>query len=129
MNGTRDRYATFGNAETKDDMPAAPRATGRRPRMTVAARESPPRQNQKKQQLSSFYRSLTSIPYFHEWQALDADEIAEQAEAIESKSKLDDNGDNDYEDAAKKMTNDEAKALEATTPPATPRSKPSPKQK
>ncbi|KAL3674953.1 hypothetical protein V7S43_000877 [Phytophthora oleae] len=39
MNGTRDSDADFGDEETKDDAPAAPPTTGRRPRMTVAARE------------------------------------------------------------------------------------------
>ncbi|KAE8998346.1 hypothetical protein PF011_g15088, partial [Phytophthora fragariae] len=44
-------------------------------------------------------------------------------------SELGDDRDEDYDDSAEAMPNDDAEYLEATTPPATPRSNPSPKRR
>ncbi|GMF64053.1 unnamed protein product [Phytophthora fragariaefolia] len=80
--------------------------------------------------LSTFYDMLAKTPALRGKMpvaALNGEELAEQAAIAESE--LDGNRDEDYDESAEAKPNDDAEYLEATTPPATPRSNPSPKRR
>ncbi|GMF24013.1 unnamed protein product [Phytophthora fragariaefolia] len=122
IDGTRDHDADFGDEEQKEDATSAPHTPTKRSRMTV--------RHQKKRALSTFYDMLAKTPALPGKMpvaALNAEELAEQAAIAELE--LDDDRDEDYDESAEAMPNDDAEYLEATTPPATPRSNPSPKRR
>ncbi|KAE8895165.1 hypothetical protein PF003_g20973 [Phytophthora fragariae] len=130
IDGTRNHDADFGDEEQREDATSAPHTPTRRPRMTVTASNSSAPRHQKKRALSTFYEMLAKTPVLRGKMpvaALNAEELAEQAAIAESE--LDDDRDEDYDDSAEAMPNDDAEYLEATTPPATPRSNPSPKRR
>ncbi|GMG16920.1 unnamed protein product [Phytophthora fragariaefolia] len=98
--------------------------------MTVTTSNSSAPRHQKKRALSTFYDMMAKTPALRGKMpvaALNAEELAEQAAIAESA--LDDNRDEDYDESAEAKPNDDAEYLEATTPPATPRSNPSPKRR
>ncbi|KAE8897590.1 hypothetical protein PF003_g18293 [Phytophthora fragariae] len=130
IDGTRDHDADFGDEEQKENATSAPHTPTRRPRMTVTASNSSAPRHQKKRALSTFYDMLAKPPVLRGKMpvaSLNAEELAEQAAMVESE--LGDDRDEDYDDSAEAMPNDDAEYLEATTPPATPRSNPSPKRR
>ncbi|GMF45667.1 unnamed protein product [Phytophthora fragariaefolia] len=148
IDGTRVHDADFGDEEQKEDATSAPHTPTKRPRMTVTTSTSAPHtptkrsrmtvttsnssapRHQKKRALSTFYDMLAKTPALRGKMpvaVLNAEELAEQAAIAESE--LDDDRDEDYDESAEAMPNDDAEYLEATTPPATPRSNPSPKRR
>ncbi|KAG6586525.1 Retrotransposable element [Phytophthora cinnamomi] len=97
--------------------------------MTAPVPKNSMERPQKKGALSNLYNMLAKSPRLRgkaPVAALDAEKLAERA--AEAESELGDDRDEDYNDAAEEMPNDDAEYVEATTPPATSRSKPSPKQ-
>ncbi|GMF14551.1 unnamed protein product [Phytophthora fragariaefolia] len=130
IDGTRDHDADFGDEEQKEDATSAPHTPTKRPRMTVTTSNSSAPRHQKKRTLSTFYDMLAKMPELRGKMpvaALNAEELAEQASIAESE--LDDDRDEDYDESAEAMSNDDAEYLEATTPPATSRSNPSPNRR
>ncbi|KAE8963054.1 hypothetical protein PR001_g29503 [Phytophthora rubi] len=130
IDGTRDHDADFGDEEQKENATSALHTPTRRPRMTVTASNSSAPRHQKKRALSTFYDMLAKPPVLRGKMpvaALNAEELAEQAAMVESE--FDDDRDEDYDESAEAMPNDDAEYLEATTPPTTPRSNPSPKRR
>ncbi|KAL3658499.1 hypothetical protein V7S43_016632 [Phytophthora oleae] len=121
------RATDFGE-EGNSDTVVTP--TSKRRRVTVVTGGTASAKPQKKRPLSEFYIKLTKVPQLHgkaPVAALQAEELAELAAAAESEP--DDDGDEDYEDTDEDLANDDAEDVEATTPPATPLCRPSPKQR